>query len=64
MCVLFYIGIFAGYLLVLKREHRRFPWAPVIKITLIVLLALAGILYVAIAKYGYKIVSHWPFLKH
>jgi len=64
MCLLFYVGIFAGYLLVLKREHRRFPWSPVMKITLIVLLAIAGVLYVAIAKYGYKVVPHWPFLTH
>ena len=63
MCLLFYVGIFAGYLLVLKREHRKFPWAPVLKITLIVLLAVAGILYVAITKYGFKLVQHWPFLK-
>ena len=26
MCFLFYVGIFASYLLVLKRENRRFPW--------------------------------------
>ena len=27
MCVLFYVGVFASYLLVLNRENRRFPWA-------------------------------------
>jgi sec-independent protein translocase protein TatC len=27
MCVLFFLGIFLSYLLVLKREKRRFPWA-------------------------------------
>jgi hypothetical protein len=58
------VGIFAGYLLVLKREHRRFPWAPTLKIMLIVLSVVAGILYVAITKYGFRIVYHWPFLKH
>src|SRR5206468_9834554 len=26
MCLLFYIGIFASYLLVLHREQRTFPW--------------------------------------
>ena len=26
MCLLFYVGIFASYLLVLNRENRRFPW--------------------------------------
>jgi sec-independent protein translocase protein TatC len=27
MCVLFFLGIFSSYLLVLKREKRSFPWA-------------------------------------
>src|SRR6202000_1830775 len=26
MIVLFYIGIFASYILVLRREKRKFPW--------------------------------------
>src|ERR1051325_1904552 len=26
MCLLFYVGIFAGYLVVLRREGRKFPW--------------------------------------
>src|SRR5581483_11251731 len=29
MCLLFYIGIFGSYLLILRREHRNFPWAKV-----------------------------------
>ena len=32
MCGLFYVGIFAGYLLVLHREKRRFPWKTVLTI--------------------------------
>src|SRR5580704_9111472 len=28
MCMLFFFGIFLSYLLVLKRENRRFPWKP------------------------------------
>jgi len=28
MCLLFYVGIFASYLLVLHRENRKFPWRP------------------------------------
>jgi sec-independent protein translocase protein TatC len=30
MCLLFFVGIFAGYLLVLHREGRRMPWKRVI----------------------------------
>ena len=62
MCALFYIGIFAGYLLVLHRENRKFPWRPVLKWTGLVLLALAALVYLLVARYHYHLVRHWPFL--
>jgi sec-independent protein translocase protein TatC len=62
MCVLFYFGIFAGYLLVLNRENRRFPWRKTMTIVIPVLLLLALVLYLSITKYGMKLVPHWPFL--
>ena len=62
MCLLFYVGIFASYLLVLHREGRKFPWRKTILITVAVLLLVAGVLYMAITKYGYSPVPHWPFL--
>jgi sec-independent protein translocase protein TatC len=62
MCLLFYVGIFASYLLVLHRENRRFPWGKVLLVLLGVLLLLAGLVYTAITKYGYKVVPTWPFL--
>lgn len=62
MCILFFVGIFASYLLVLHREEKRFPWRRVIPWVLIVLAVLAGALYLAIARYGYHIVRHLPFL--
>ncbi len=61
MCLLFYVGIFAGYLLVLHREHRKFPWRKALPIMLGVLLLLLVGAYLAITKYGWKIVLHWPF---
>jgi sec-independent protein translocase protein TatC len=62
MCVLFYCGIFAGYLLVLHRENRRFPWKKTMSIIIAVLLVLALVLYLSITRYGMKLVPHWPFL--
>jgi sec-independent protein translocase protein TatC len=64
MCLLFYVGIFAGYLLVLKRENRRFPWGITLLIvfTVLVLLAVTG--YFVLPRYGIHLVLHWPFLKH
>jgi sec-independent protein translocase protein TatC len=62
MCFLFYFGIFAGYLLVLNRENRRFPWKKTMTIVIPVLLLLALVLYLSITRYGMKLVPHWPFL--
>src|ERR1039457_799993 len=62
MCALFFIGILASYLLVMHREGRSFPWRTTMKVVLGVLLLLALALYVAITRYGYKLVPHWPFI--
>jgi sec-independent protein translocase protein TatC len=64
MCLLFYVGIFASYLLVLHRENRKFPWKTALTIVLCVLIVLAGVLYLAITRFGYKLVPRWPFLMH
>jgi len=62
MTLLFFLGVFASYLLVLHREKRKFPWRTVGMWTLAVLLLIAGALYLAIARFGYHFVQHWPFL--
>jgi sec-independent protein translocase protein TatC len=62
MVLLFYVGVFASYLLVLHRENRRFPWKVFFLSVLAVLLILAGIVYLAITRYGYRLVPNWPFL--
>src|ERR1035437_10346302 len=62
MCLLIYVGIFAGYLLVLHRENRRFPWRRVLTIVLPLLLLLAVLAYIAITRHAIKLVPHWPFV--
>ena len=64
MCLLFFVGLFAAYILTLHRENRRFPWKKV-WITVIAVLLLLGLgLYIAITYHVLKIVPHWPFLLH
>jgi sec-independent protein translocase protein TatC len=62
MLVLYYVGVFLGYLVVLNREGRRFPWYTVLKITVLLILLIGGAIYLAITRYGYKVVPHFPFL--
>src|SRR5947209_10823890 len=62
MCLLYFMGIFAGYLLVLRRENRRFPWKPFL-ITLVCLIAFVGALVATMVfKFNYHLAPHWPFL--
>jgi sec-independent protein translocase protein TatC len=64
MCLLFYVGIFAGYLLVLHRESRKFPWRKTLTIVLTLLLLLAIVGYIAVTRHAIKLVPYWPFLTH
>ncbi|MBI1896636.1 MAG: twin-arginine translocase subunit TatC [Acidobacteria bacterium] len=62
MVLLYFVGLFASYLLVLSRENRRFPWASVAIVLGVPLLLISLGLYVAVTKYGYHLVLSWPFL--
>ena len=62
MCMLFFVGVFASYLLVLKREGRAFPWRIAMTIVIGVLLLMGGSIAIAITHFGYRVVPHWPFL--
>ena len=61
MWLLFFAGVFASYLLVLHRDDRKFPWAKVLYVAGVVLTVIAGLVFLAITKYGYKMVPSWPF---
>ena len=53
MILLYFLGVFASYLLVLRREGRKFPW----KVFLIWLAAVLVVVGIAMAYTGY-----WRFL--
>ncbi len=62
MVLLYFVGVFASYILWLRRENEKFPWRA-FSIYLAVTFAIFGsVIYLMIAKYGYKLVLHWPFL--
>ncbi len=62
MVLLYFVGVFASYLLVLHREQRRFPWRKILYTLAVILVAVLGLLWLAMTRYGYRFVGHWPFL--
>jgi sec-independent protein translocase protein TatC len=62
MVLLYFVGVFAGYLLVLKREGKKFPWKRVLLIALAVAVVIAAIIYVLTAWLHFHAIPHWPFL--
>lgn len=61
MILLYFVGVFASYLLVLRREKEAFPWAKVIRPTLLVLAILAGMVAVLVFGFHLHWVTKWPF---
>jgi sec-independent protein translocase protein TatC len=62
MILLYFVGVFAGYLLVLSREGKRFPWHIVLMIVGAIALAMGGAVYALVTRYGYRLAAEWPFL--
>jgi sec-independent protein translocase protein TatC len=61
MIILFYVGIFASYLLVLHREKRRFPWRIFLTWTSVALVILAVVAWFVLRHYGFYFKFAWPF---
>lgn len=61
MCALYFVGVFASYLLVLRREGQPFPWKTAVRITLIVLVVLAAIIGVFLI-FHLHLHRDWPFI--
>jgi sec-independent protein translocase protein TatC len=62
MNLLYFVGLFASYLLVLKREGRKFPWRRVLLWVLTVLIVLGIAAYIVFVRVGLKPEPHWPYL--
>ena len=62
MVALYFVGLFASYLLILRREGRRFPWGILALMVGGLLVITAAVLAVMIYYYHYHYVPKWPFL--
>ena len=62
MVALFFVGVFASYLLVMKREGRKFPWITIILVALGLALAAGGSLALLVYRYHYHFLTKWPYI--
>jgi len=61
MCLLYFVGIFFSYLLVLKREGKSFPWKQAIRI-LIVIALIVIVVYAIFAYFHLHAHRQWPYI--
>jgi sec-independent protein translocase protein TatC len=61
MCLLYFVGVFAGLALVMRREGRTLPWRRIIWIVVIVVLIVAAIA-AAMLQFHIHFIRHWPYL--
>lgn len=62
MIMLFFVGVFLSYLLVLKREGKKFPWGAVLLSLLAVVAIAAGAVALMIYLYHFHFIQKWPYL--
>jgi sec-independent protein translocase protein TatC len=62
MILLYYAGIGASYLIVLRRENRKFPWGTLILILVGLLIAAVLVGAFLVVQLNYQLVPYWPFL--
>jgi sec-independent protein translocase protein TatC len=61
MCLLYFVGVFAGLGLVMRREGRTVPWRKALLIVLGIGLVIAAIVFVMI-HYHVRLVPRWPYI--
>jgi sec-independent protein translocase protein TatC len=61
MCALYFVGVFAGLALVMRREGRTLPWRTVLLTALIVLLVAGGVTALML-HFHIHLIRKWPYL--
>jgi sec-independent protein translocase protein TatC len=60
MCLLYFVGVGAGMILVLRREGRTVPWRTIVLLLVGALIIAAGIAF-AIVHFHLHFVRQWPY---
>src|SRR5580693_7394987 len=61
MCALYFVGVFCGYALVLKREGKRLPWKQIIRIVILALVIAAAV-YFVFWYFHLHLINKWPYV--
>jgi len=61
MCALYFVGVFAGLLLVMRREGQKVPWRKILLAVLGVLL-IAGVFTFAMIYFHLHFAKTWPYV--
>jgi sec-independent protein translocase protein TatC len=62
MILLFFLGVFASYLLVLHREGQKFPWKAFFIWVGSIGVLIGAVVAAAVYYYNFHFVPYWPFL--
>jgi sec-independent protein translocase protein TatC len=62
MLLLYFVGLFASFLLVWRREGKKFPWMTVILVLAGSLVVAGGALAILVLRYHYHFILKAPYL--
>ena len=61
MVLLYFVGLFASYLLVLRREGKSFPWRIILIVVTAAILASSAVGALLVYRYHYHFIQKWPY---
>jgi sec-independent protein translocase protein TatC len=62
MVLLYFVGLFAAFLLVWRREEKRIAWGKITLGILAFLLVVGGLIALLVLHYHFQLIPKWPFL--
>ena len=62
MTVLYFVGVFAGFLIVARREGRTIPWKRILMIAVPLIVVVAAAIFIATHYLHLHVIRHWPYL--
>ena len=63
MIFLYFIGVFVGWIFVMRRDNLAFPWGKFfLYVILPLVLTIGTTVFLLVTRFGYRLVPMWPFL--